>query len=171
MSDASMTYSNEHDDDGINDAEDHTFRNWVFALFGTILAVCLAFFAWNAYQQSLLPAPFTAKPGDSLMTYVTSSKDSVERARIAVRAAERTRQPVFATELCGQSVQRVPGQCGRPQEVSYKLARTLASFPGTVMLNVPLYPGDFMDARKGIFIEAARPVTTLSGVTVVAPAN
>lgn len=175
MSDTPMAGANEfdgEDDDIVNDGSNgfdwHKAIPWILGLAALITA---GLFGWDQYQQNQLPAAFTARPGDSVMTYVVSSKDPIERARIAVRAAELTRQPVLATELCGQSVQRVPGQCGRPHEVTYKQARSLARFPGTVMLNVPLYPGDFMDARKGIYIGAVQPITELPGVTVTAPAT
>lgn len=152
------------------DAEkDRQFRNWVLAGFGVVMAAGLCFFAYTAYQYYQLPAPFTAKPGDTLMTYITATNDPVERARIAIRAADRTDQPILATELCGQAVQRVPGVCGRPQEVSAKQAMKLVRFTDTVQLNVPLYPGDFMDARRGFFKEAPRPVTTVEDITVTAP--
>lgn len=173
MTTDSITPATDYNDSIIDDGQKNFFQQhpW-FGLFGLVALAVFTFWAysiWNFERQ--LPAAFTAKPGDSVMTYVTATKDPVKRARIAVRAAELTRQPVLATELCGQSVPRVPGQCGRPHEVTYKQARSLASFPGTVMLNVPLYPGDFMDARKGIYIGAVQPITELPGVTVTAPAN
>lgn len=159
--DMPMTGANEFDEDGINDHDGFNGVNWrkvtvvVLALAALIIA---GLFAWHKHEQSQLPALFVAGRGDSVVTHVTATRDPVKQVRIAVRAAELIRQPVYATEICGQAVQLVSGQCGVPHEVSHKRAHQLASHTDTVLLDVRLQPGDLVDAKRGVFISHDDPM-------------
>lgn len=139
-------------------------------IVATILAV-VGWYMFQNWQINQLPAAFTAKQNDAVVNYVTATKNPVTKLRIAVRAAERVDLPVYAAESCEADVFQLPkSRCGRSFLVTYQHARHLARYQKTVKLNIPLHPGDMMDARSGAFAPAPPPkVTTVSPVTVTAP--
>lgn len=118
-----------------------------------------------ALQFYMLPPAFIATPGDSLVAHVTSSKDPVMRTRIAIRAAQLMKRPVIVTESCMTQTHYVARDCS-PHEVPYKLALQLAQYTDTVRIDVPLAPGDVVDARHHRFIPADDGVDDVSPVRV-----
>ncbi len=169
-----ITPATEYEDSISGDPDRFDFVPTVIAAGFTIVAIILVVMGWGIYQKwqiNQLPAAFTAKQDDAVVNYVTATKDPVAKLRIAVRAAERVDLPVYATESCKADVPQLPkGLCGRSFLVTYQHARHLARYQKTVELNIPLHPGDIMDARAGRFTQAPpSKVTTVSPLVITAP--
>ncbi len=162
--------------DGVDD-DDNGQKNFFqehpwFSLLGLIALAVFSVWAysiWNFERQ--LPAPFTAVKGDTLIAHVTSTEDPVKRLQIAIWAAERTEQPIRVVQRCGAARAVVPvHECGKPYRTwDYNWARKYARFSDSVLFDVPLQPGAFMDARRGKFTPAPRRVNVVDPVVVIAP--
>tara|TARA_R110000824_G_scaffold401771_1_gene615789 strand:- start:449612 stop:449986 length:375 start_codon:yes stop_codon:yes gene_type:complete len=92
---------------------------------------------YNNHQLNQLPEAFTVAEGDTLVSYTRRDLP------LAITVAERVGLPVLATTN------------GDTTLVSYKDARGMVNKTDTVRLVVPIYPGDFIDARNRIY----RPAT------------
>ena len=92
--------------------------------------------AYNDYNLNQLPDAFTVAEGDTLVSHTRNLP-------LAITVAERVGLPVLATTN------------GTTTQVSYKDARGMVDKTDTVRLVVPIYPGDFVDARNRVY----RPAT------------
>ncbi len=107
---------------------------------GFVIAISLTIagvVAYNDHQLGRLPEAFTVAEGDTLVSYTRRDLP------LAITVAERVGLPVMATTN------------GSTTLVSYKDARGMVDKTDTVRLVVPIYPGDFIDARNRIY----RPAT------------
>jgi len=131
-----MVHANEFDDDGITDDDaghDLLPRNWRLMAIGAAVLAILVVVGVTAFNYWSLPGPFTVEKGDALLDHTRGNLP------LAITVAERVNLPVMATEA------------GRTTLVSYKDARRMVNDTDRVRLVVPIYPGDYVDARNRVY--------------------
>lgn len=169
MSDTPMTYSNEHDDDGIHDVEDHTFRNRVVAALLSLIAIAIIATVVLIIDKSQkdamlaqLPGVTVVESGATLVDYVVGNGDNEDRLQLAIFAAERMEQPLSAveTEVAGKD-KLLPVTYGTVVPVTYDQARALVAHSDRVKISMSLHPGDLLDPKRGEFIPRDDPRAVL----------
>lgn len=104
-----------------------------------ILLIVLAFCGQMIYTYYRLPPAFMVTKDDVLVNHTNGDMN------LAIDVAERTRMPVIATEMGGTR-----------ESVSYARARQILRYTDTWRVDVPLFPGDLVDARAGRYVPATQ---------------